>query len=282
MLKKCNLPDIQAQKPTNPISLNRVGVTSVDFPIYIKTKKGGKVLCHAKVNLYVSLTHNVKGINMSRTIRKLMKYKNASFGRWVLWKFLYDLKKFSETSDAYAEVSFTYFVDKIAPVTKEKSVMPYKCSFIGHVGTDNKFNFKLRVVVLGTSNCPCSKEISEYGAHGQRSEVTVTIETKKKRVMWIEDIVNIVEKEFSCEIYPVLKRPDEKYVTEKAYNNPKFVEDIARDVARGLEKSGSLKWFKVKVENHESIHTHNAVAYIERILKNSKWRSARRSLKKSR
>lgn len=276
--KKHELPDVQSQK-MNSIKLSRVGVASVDFPIYIKTKKGKKVLCYSEVDLFVSLKGNVKGINMSRLPRSLMKYRYTSFSRWVLWKFLYDLRRFSQAGDAYAKFKFKYFIDKEAPTTKEKSVMGYDCAFIGHVG-DKGYTFQLDVEVIGTSNCPCSKEISKYGAHGQRSRVRVTVETKHKRVVYIEDLIDLIEKQVSCEIYPVLKRPDEKYVTEKAYNNPKFVEDTARDVAYSLQKTNLLKWYKIKVTNEESIHTHDAVSYICRKLKGRKWVDAGSSLRK--
>jgi GTP cyclohydrolase I len=179
---KDKLPDIQSKK-INSVKLNRVGVSDVDFPIYVKTKKGEKALCAAKVNMYVSLRHHIKGINMSRLPRTLMKFRYTAFSRWVLWKFLYNLKKYSDTTDAYAEVKFKYFVDKVAPATKEKSVMAYNCEFIGHISDKNKYTFHLKVTTIGTSNCPCSKEISKYGAHGQRSEVTVTVETKHKRTV---------------------------------------------------------------------------------------------------
>ena len=278
--KKIELVDVQKIK-IKGMKLNRVGVTSLEFPIYIKTKKGDKKLCYANVNIFVSLKHNVKGINMSRLPRALMKYRYTSFTRWVFWKFLYGLKKFSETSDVYAEVNFKYFIDKEAPVTKEKSVMAYDCCFIGRIDNKNKYAFQLKVKVIGTSNCPCSKELSEgQGAHGQRSEIVVTVETKRKKTIYLEDLIRLVEKCMSCEIYPVLKRPDEKYVTIKAYKNPKFVEDEAREVGLALQRSKTIKWYKVKVVNRESIHLHDAVSYISRKLKGKRWRDAGNSLRR--
>lgn len=632
-----NLPDIQNTK-INSIKINRVGVSNVDFPIYIKTKDDNKVLCYAKVNIYMSLKNNVRGINMSRCTRSLMRYRYTSFDRWVLWKFLYDLKKKNDSDDVYAEITFKYFTDKVAPISKEKSVLAHECTFIGCIDKNNHYTFRLRVKVTGTSVCPCSfaedsiiftdkgpvfiqdlkegdlvndqkvlktykyknykesytikgksfipleitkghkvkvlnkktnklewkkienllnsenkyyllipipkwnwtddeeilipikfdtallqnssriesylrvdkdiayllglymaegtctndavsftfgskeqslalktiklllklgvkrdkikyhkhssalivqvfdrrlsnvfkelfgqysyqkqipiaifnstskkivfsfirgwydgdgshmshkhdkarhqfisttslkaalqlqqiglrcrnilsihkrernnhyilgkivnvrpiyrvtlnthflyelglintspqahnpniktynnkyflipitqvsktgkvphvvydattenqelcvpfivhnsKEISKYGAHNQRSVATVTVETKKKRTIWFEDLIKLVENQFSCEVYSVLKRPDEKYVTEKGYENPKFVEDIARDIALSLQKTKLFKWYKIKVENEESIHMHNAVAYICRKLKGSRW-----------
>jgi len=264
-----NLPDIQNVK-VNSIKINRVGVSNVDFPIYIKSKSGEKVLCYAKVNIYMSLKRNLRGIHMSRATQSLMKYRYTSFDRWVLWKFLYDLKRRSDSDDVYAEITFKYFTDKEAPVTKEKSVLAHDCTFIGHINKNNHYTFRLRVKVTGTSVCPCSRSISKVGAHNQRSIATVTVETKKKRTLWFEDLIKLVEEQFSCEVYSVLKRPDEKYVTEKGYENAKFVEDIARDIALALQKTNLLRWYKVKVENEESIHMHNAVAYICRVLKGGK------------
>ena len=280
---KKELPDVQSTK-INSIKLSRVGVDNIDFPIYLKTKKGGKVLCYSKVNLYVSLRKNIRGINMSRLPRLLMKYRYTKFSRWVMWKFLYDLKKVSETEDAYAKITFRYFADKEAPISKEKSIMAYECAFIGHLGKKG-YKFQLQVTVVGTSLCPCSKEMSLVnkeknigrGAHNQRSKVTVTIETKRKRAMYIEDLIGLIESNMSCEIYPVLKRPDEKYVTEKAYKNPKFVEDIARGIAIALQNGRIIKWYKIKVVNEESIHPHNAVSYICRKLKGKKWVDAIRT-----
>jgi len=265
-----NLPDIQNDK-INSIKINRVGVSNVDFPIYVRTKYGGKVLCYAKVGIYISLKHNIRGINMSRCVRSLMKYRYTSFDRRTLWNFLYDIKKKNESDDVYAEITFKYFTDKEAPVTKEKSVLAHDCTFIGCINKSNKYRFRLRVKVTGTSVCPCSKHISEYGAHNQRCIATVTVETKKKHTLWFEDLIRLVEAQFSSELYTVLKRPDEKYVTEKGYENAKFVEDIARDIALALQKTNLLRWYKVKVESEESIHMHNAVAYICRVLSNNKW-----------
>ena len=278
--KKVELADIQKTK-VKGMKLNRVGISNLDFPMYIKTKKGDTKLCYANVNIFVSLKRNIKGINMSRIPRALMKYRYTSFSRWVLWKYLYGLKKFSETSDVYAEVNFKYFIDKEAPVTKEKSVMAYDCCFIGRIDNNNRYTFQLKVKVIGTSNCPCSKEISEgQGAHGQRSEITATVTTKRKKTMYLEDLIKIVEGCMSCEIYPVLKRPDEKYVTIKAYNNPKFVEDEAREVGWALQRSNTVNWYKIKVVNKESIHMHDAVSYMSRKLKGKRWRDADKSLRR--
>ena len=243
----------------------------------------GKIYCCEVPNHTLMVRRNNKAAwsGNSRLPRTLMKYRYTSFSRWVLWKFLYDLKKSSESQDAYAEIAFKYFINKTAPVSKEESVMAYNCTYIGRIGQNNKYNFQLKVDVPITSCCPCSKEISKYGAHNQRGVITITAQTLRKRVIRLEDLIAMIEKAGSCELYPVLKRTDEKYVTEKAYDNPKFVEDIARDVAVLLQKLGTLKHFKVKVCNYESIHSHNAVCYIEREKKGKTWHKITKSLQRA-
>jgi len=281
-----NLPDVQATK-IKSIPLNRVGISNLDFPIYIKTQDGNKVLCYSVANMYVSLSHNVKGINMSRFSATLMKHKFTSFSSNTIYRFLRKLKQNMGSNDAYIELNFKYFMTKKAPVSGLESVLAYNCSFIGHLG--DSYRFLLKVEVPVTSLCPCSKTMSLHeshsnigsGAHNQRGEITVTIEpdTRYRKIVWIEDVIKLVEAQGSCELYSLLKRPDEKYVTEKAYNNPKFVEDIARDVAVALQNSKKTKWIKVKVENFESIHTHNAVCYVERVKKGKQWRCSKQSLR---
>lgn len=277
-MKYTKLADIQASKDRRGITINRVGITNIDFPIYIQTQTARKVLCYAKVSLYSSLVSSIKGTNMSRYIEVLMKWRYKSFSRISLWKFLYELQKKVETDEVYAEISFPYFIDKIAPVSKKSSPVAYTCSFIGHL-TRHTYRFLLHVQVPVTSVCPCSKEISKYGAHGQRSKIDVTIESKRRTLVWFEDLIKLVEKQGSCEVFPVLKRVDEKFVTEKAYENPKFVEDIARDVALSLQTVKGVCWFKVRVQNYESIHNHDVVCYIERVKKGNRWRKSTRSLR---
>jgi GTP cyclohydrolase I len=162
---------------------------------------------------------------------------------------------------AHIEIVFPYFIEKTSPCTQSKGLMDYNCTIIGSSNGRKKADIVLKVAVPVTSVCPCSKEISEYGAHNQRGEVLVAARFHK--FIWIEDIVNLVERAASCDIYSVLKRADEKYVTEKAYNNPKFVEDIVRDVAKALIADSNITWFSVSAENFESIHNHSAYAYIE-------------------
>jgi GTP cyclohydrolase I len=164
---------------------------------------------------------------------------------------------------AHMVVKFPYFIKKEAPVTKTQSYLEYKCGFSGHMeGSGNMKEFIVSVSVPVSTLCPCSKEISEYGAHNQRGVIKVDV--KFKRFFWIEDVINIVEGCASSDIYSILKREDEKYVTEKAFDNPKFVEDVVRDVAQLLENDDNFSWFSIEAENYESIHNHSAYAYLEK------------------
>jgi len=277
-MKKINLPDIQKTRDKRGICINRVGVEGIDFPLYISTKNGKKVLVYAKIDLFSSLKHGIKGTNMSRFLETLMVHKYVTMDKYKLREFLRALKKrLGEVSDVYVKITFKYFKKKTSPVSGKESVMAYECIFEGLL--KKKYRFTLTVKVLTTSNCPCSKEISKYGAHGQRSISTVIIEPIAKKKVWIEDLIELIENQGSCEIYPLLKRPDEKYVTEKAYNNPKFVEDIARDISINLQKLNTIRWYKIKVSNEESIHSHNAVCYIERVKKGGTWRKSTFSLR---
>jgi GTP cyclohydrolase I len=166
-----------------------------------------------------------------------------------------------EAESGHIEMSFPYFVNKAAPVSGVQSLMDYEVTFVGEI-EKGEYRFTMKVVVPVTSLCPCSKGISDYGAHNQRSHVTVTARTRG--FVWIEDLVRICEEQASCELYGLLKRPDEKYVTERAYDNPKFVEDMVRDIAAVLNRDDRIEAYVVESENFESIHNHSAYAYIER------------------
>ncbi|MFT7228634.1 MAG: GTP cyclohydrolase I [Methylophilaceae bacterium] len=173
---------------------------------------------------------------------------------------LRDMTERLEAKSGYVEMRFPYFVDKAAPISGVNSLLDYDVTFIGEI-IDNEFSITVKVLVPVTSLCPCSKKISDYGAHNQRSHVTIT--AKINDFIWIEDIITLVEKQASCELYGLLKRPDEKYVTEKAYDNPKFVEDMVRDVASALNAEKRIDAYIVESENFESIHNHSAYALIE-------------------
>ena len=277
---KASLPDLQKSEDIRGISINRVGIENVDFQLNIARKDGGVVTVQATVDLFCSLTHALKGINMSRLVEVLMAYKDQVLTPAGIEHLLNNLQERMGlgVEDTYFKIKFKYFVPKIAPVSKQESTMAHDCSFTG-ILKDKKFTFLVGVGVLVTSNCPCSKEISKYGAHGQRSRCSVTIEGKDSEIFWLEDLIPLIEAQGSCEIYPLLKRVDEKYVTEKAYENPKFVEDISRDIAGVLQATDKVKRFKVRVANEESIHHHDAVSLVARKLEGTEWVSDEEAFK---
>lgn len=254
------LVDIQSTSDHRRIEIDKVGVKNITYPVTLLDKAHGKQSTVATVNMYVGLPHHFKGTHMSRFVEVLNEHREGlrigSFPK-ILEKMLDRL----EAASAHIEMRFPYFAEKLAPVSRESSIMSYDCSFKGSL-RDGKYDLLVGVTVPATSVCPCSKAISEAGAHNQRS--LITLEVRFKEFVWIEDLITYVESEASCEVYSLLKRADEKYVTEKAYNNPKFVEDIVRDVAYGLLKDPNITWFSVEAENFESIHNHNAYALVEK------------------
>jgi len=253
------MKDIQKQKDIRKIEINKVGVKNIRYPITVLDKAKGIQHTVASVNMYVDLPHRFKGTHMSRFIEILNKYKgDISIKNFS--KILSEMKRKLKAKSAHLEVEFPYFIEKEAPVTKAKSLMEYSCRFCG--SSNEKEDFYVGIVVPITTLCPCSKEISEFGAHNQRSVVTVNLRFKK--FIWIEDIIRLVEESASCDLYSILKRPDEKYVTEKAYKKPMFVEDVVREIASKLRKDKNIIWFTVESENFESIHNHSAYAFVER------------------
>jgi GTP cyclohydrolase I len=209
--------------------------------------------------MYVHLPHNFKGTHMSRFVEILnMNEREISIENFE--SILREMVKRLEANSGHIEMTFPYFVNKAAPISGVTSLLDYDVTFIGEI-KDGKYNITLKVLIPVTSLCPCSKKISDYGAHNQRSHVTVT--AKINDFIWIEDVINMVEEQASCQLYGLLKRPDEKYVTERAYDNPKFVEDMVRDVAAQLNAEKRIDSYIVESENFESIHNHSAYALIE-------------------
>jgi len=252
------LADIQSSRDLRRIAIDRVGVRGLRHPIRVKDRSGGEQSTVATFTMNVSLPHEFKGTHMSRFVEVL----NAGESPICVESFLDMPRQVAERLDAaysHVEMEFPYFMTKRAPVTGAPGVMDYEVAFIGELAPEGSRQL-VRVRVPVTSLCPCSKEISSRGAHNQRGHVTVTVEMK--RFVWIEEIIEIVEDAASCGLYGVLKRPDEKFVTERAYDNPKFVEDIARDVALVLNDDKRIGRYRVEVENFESIHNHNAYAEI--------------------
>jgi GTP cyclohydrolase I len=254
------LEDTQNKKDHRQISIDKVGVKNIEYPVTVLDKTHGEQHTVAKVNMYVGLPHHFKGTHMSRFVEVLNQYRHGVTVR----SFRIILEKMREKLDAvsaHLEMRFPYFMEKKAPVSRASSILSYRCAFKGAI-RDGEYDLVVEVTVPVTSVCPCSKAISAGGAHNQRSEVTVNVRVKE--FVWIEDLISLVESRASSEVYSLLKRADEKHVTERAYNNPKFVEDIVRDVAQSLLKDPNVTWFSVEAENFESIHNHNAYAYVEK------------------
>jgi len=250
---------VQAHADTRRLPINRVGIKDIRHPVRVRDRSTGEQHTIATFNMYVSLPHNFKGTHMSRFVETLHAEREISvesFGHM-----LRTMTSRLEADTGHIEMSFAFFVMKRAPVSGVESLMDYRASLIGQ-HTRGHTEISLRVVVPVTSLCPCSKQISERGAHNQRSHVTVTAHTQD--FVWIEEIIDLVEKQASCEVYGLLKRPDEKYVTERAYDNPKFVEDMVRDVAAVLNLDERITRYVVESENFESIHNHSAYALIEK------------------
>jgi len=251
--------DVQGRADTRRIPINRVGIKDISHPVKVKDRSEGQQHTIATFNMYVNLPHNFKGTHMSRFVEILHGEREISVEsfRAMLAKMTTRL----EADAGHIEMSFPFFVMKKAPVSGVQSMMDYRATLIGEQKHGHAETW-IRVVVPVTSLCPCSKKISEYGAHNQRSHVT--IKAKLRKHIWIEELIGVAESEASCELYGILKRPDEKYVTERAYDNPKFVEDLVRDVAKRLNDDERVAAYVVEAENFESIHNHSAYALIER------------------
>jgi GTP cyclohydrolase IB len=257
---QCDIADVQSSQDSRHIAINKVGIKDIRHPVRVKDRSDGEQHTVATFNMYVNLPHNFKGTHMSRFVEILNSHeKEISVESFK--DILAEMADKLEANSGHIEMQFPYFINKQAPVSGVQSLMDYDVTLIGeiHGGTPS---INIRVVVPVTSLCPCSKKISERGAHNQRSHVTVQVRTKG--FVWIEEVIELVEKEASCELYGLLKRPDEKHVTERAYDNPKFVEDMVRDVAIRLNKDPRFAAYVVESENFESIHNHSAYALIER------------------
>ncbi|GAB4302719.1 MAG: GTP cyclohydrolase FolE2 [Desulfuromonadia bacterium] len=255
------MKDIQQLPDSRKIAIDKVGVKDISYPVIVMDKKNRFQHTVARINLYVDLPHHFKGTHMSRFVEVLNQYREA-MALDKLEPMLGDMKRKLGARTAHLQMEFPYFIEKRAPVSGARGLMEYRCSF--DASLSESFDFILGVQVPVTSLCPCSKEISEAGAHNQRSLITVRV--RYADFIWIEDLIRVIERCGSAPLFSLLKRPDEKYVTETAYANPKFVEDIVRDVTESLQKLPEITWFSVEVENFESIHNHSAYAFVERTL----------------
>jgi GTP cyclohydrolase I len=251
--------DIQSLPDHRNLPIDKVGIKNLRYPITVLDRAKGSQHTVATINMYVDLPDKYKGTHMSRFVEMLHLFRQeVSLKKFAV--ILDEMKSHLNAESAHIEVTFPYFMEKRAPISEAPGLMDYTCSIIGSSDAAGNVDLISEVVVPISSVCPCSKEISEVGAHNQRGEVRLSI--RFKRFIWMEDMIELVERSASCEVYSILKRVDEKCVTERGFENPKFVEDIVRDIATRLKADDNITWFTVSAENFESIHNHSAYASI--------------------
>lgn len=275
-MSTCTLPDMQCTGSNHNIAIHRVGIEDLKIPVFLSQQNGGQQHTVADVDVFVDLKGDVKGTHMSRLAIGVQKFMAHQLNADILKEICEYTRLKAEAEEAEVIYKFPYFIQKIAPASKEPGIVHCNVEFDV---TTHKYlpgviyasepdveekgyssTFVMTVETIATSCCPCSKEISDNGAHNQRSRIK--IKCCPTGFVWIEDLIKIAEESASCEIYSVLKRSDEKYVTEKAYNNPAFVEDIVRHCSHLLDQRNDIAWYEIEVRNEESIHTHNAYAKI--------------------
>ena len=258
------MKDVQNSADTRGIAIDQVGITNLRYPIGVKDRDGKPMATVADISMSVHLPHHFKGTHMSRFLEILSKHEDEITLR-SLPAILHELKKRLEAESAHMEVSFPYFIDKAAPVSGARAKICCQCTFLVSCN-GRKSDIALRVVVPVTTLCPCSKEISDYGAHNQRGHVTIEVRPRKARHgwawIWIEELVEIAESSASAPVYALLKRPDERHVTMQAHDNPVFVEDLVRNVSLLLQRDKRVTSFVVRAVNQESIHAHDAFAQV--------------------
>jgi GTP cyclohydrolase I len=254
------LHDKQSEPDDRELRIDKVGVRGLRFPIQVRDKARAVQNTVATIGMFVDLPKEFKGTHMSRFLEVLNAHGNVVHVE-SLTDILYAMQAKFHAGTSHLEIEFPYFMVKRAPVSGQESVMDYVARFDA-TACGREIDFVLMVKAMVTTLCPCSKAIAAYGAHNQRGEVTVRIRSRK--AVWIEDLIAIIESSASSELYALLKRQDEKAVTERAYENPVFVEDLVRNVALRLNARPDVSWYRVEAENHESIHNHNAYACIEK------------------
>lgn len=265
MSKTSTLADMHSLADRRKVPLQRVGVKGVEIPFLIKAMEGGHQTVLAEVSLTADLPHYFKGTHMSRFIEVLEEWRNRPVSGSEIKAILQQTKALLKAEMAHADIRFKYFIEKQAPLSGLTSTLGYPSVFSASLD-GGAFDFKLGVEVLVTTVCPCSKAIAEIGAHSQRATIRAAVRFVPGRFVWIEELARVLEQQGSAEIYPLLKREDEKFVTERAFRNPKFVEDVVRDCVLALRKDPRLRWFSVECEAEESIHQHSAFAYEEETL----------------
>ncbi len=252
--------DVQSERDDRDIPLQKVGIKDLRYPIHVLDRDHKVQHTTANVSLFVNLPHHFKGTHMSRFIEVFHQHRERLSMPHFL-DMLDEIRVSLEAARCFGEMRFPYFVEKKAPVSRQGAIVSYDCSYEGSVAADGARSFFVSVAVPVQTVCPCSKAISSYGAHNQRGIVTVKLELGP--FFWLEDLIALVEESASSAVYSLLKREDEKFVTEAAYDNPKFVEDLVRDVVLAIPSLGAFPWFSVEAENMESIHNHSAFAYAE-------------------
>ena len=254
-----DIPDIQGTPDTRRIAIDQVGIKDIRYPITVRDRAGEALPTVAHATMTVQLPEHYKGTHMSRFVEILHHHQEPisadTFGRM-----LESMLERLEATAGRIELAFPFFTRKAAPVTGTESLLDYEVTLTGERDLEGHSTFRIAVQIPVTSLCPCSKEISDYGAHNQRAHVTVN--ARVDGPIWIQDIIDLVEDAASCQLYAILKRPDEKYVTERAYDNPKFVEDMIRDMAGALNREDRIRAYTLEAENFEAIHNHQAYAQI--------------------
>lgn len=258
------ITDVQKSKPSIDLPIQRVGITDLKIPIFISEQDGGYQHTVADVDVFVDLDANSKGTHMSRLAIGVQKFIDQKLNSNLLSDIAEYIRHKLNAQTAQVIYRFPYFIKKLAPESKEPGIIYHNVVF--DLTRQEEYSttvFKMSVETTATSLCPCSKEISDDGAHNQRSKIKLTVIPNNGKFVWLEDLINISETSASCEVYSTLKRVDEKQVTERAYNNPKFVEDMVREMYQALSERDDLKWYKVEVSNEESIHQHSAYAKMQ-------------------
>lgn len=260
-MKSCDLPDTQNKVDTRQIIIDKVGIKDISHPITFVDRNGDKIPTVGNFTMTVTLPENVKGTHMSRFI-EILNEGPCEFTTGSFDKIIDKVRQRLESDSAHIKLDFPFFRKKAAPSSGVESMMDYQVTLYGELN-EGESSVMMKVVVPVTSLCPCSKSISKYGAHNQRSHITIKAKASKGKQLHIEDLIDLAEQKASCELYAILKREDEKVVTERAYDNPAFVEDLVRDIAVGLNTNDDIDYYRLESENFESIHNHSAYALIE-------------------